>query len=323
MTTSSTDAMRQVTLGHSGMRVSEFCLGTMTFGTDWPYGATADEAESREIYRIYRDAGGNFVDTANMYTDGQSEEIVGRLVAGHRDEMVIATKFTLPAGADPNSAGGHRKSLRRSVETSLQRLGVDYLDLLWVHAWDQRTPVEETLQALHDLVSAGKVLAVGVSNTPAWVVAWSQAVAELRSWSRYCAVQIEYSLAQRTPEREFLPMARTLGLALAAWSPLGRGRLVGKPAQGAVAEVAGVVAAVASEVGASPAQIALAWLRSRQVIPVLGASRTGQMEDNLRALQIDLDEKRLARLDEATRVPLGYPHDFLAQQASFLACDPG
>lgn len=166
-------------LGRSGLRVSELCLGTMTFGTEWGFGA--EEAECREVYAAFREAGGNFVDTADIYTGGSSEEITGRLVAAERDSIVLSTKYTLPTDKDdPNSGGSHRKSLRRSVEASLRRLGTDYLDLLWVHAWDQCTPAEETLRALDDLVRAGKVLALGVSNTPAWVVSRSQAIAELR-----------------------------------------------------------------------------------------------------------------------------------------------
>jgi diketogulonate reductase-like aldo/keto reductase len=191
----------------------------MTFGTEWGFGA--EEETCREIYETFGEAGGSFVDTADVYTEGASETITGRLIAADRDAIVLGTKYTLPTDKnDPNSGGSHRKSLRRSVETSLRRLGTDYVDLLWVHAWDQCTPVEETLRALDDLVRAGKVLALGVSNTPAWVIARSDAIAELRGWSSFCALQLEYSLAARTPDRELLPMARTLGLAISAWSPL-------------------------------------------------------------------------------------------------------
>lgn len=315
--------MREVIFGRSGLRVSEYCLGSMTFGTDWPWGATADEPTCRQIYRAYREEGGNFVDTANLYTEGEAEQIVGRLVAPERDQIVLATKFTLPHGAkDANSGGGHRKSLRRSLETSLRQLGVDYVDLLWVHAWDQRTPVEETLRAVDDAVAQGKVLNVGVSNTPAWVVSRSQTLAEVRGWTPYCGLQVEYSLGERTPEREFLPLAKALDLAVTAWSPLGRGRLVGKPASGTFVRAAEVAGEVAAELGVSMAQVALAWVRSRGVIPVLGVSGLAQMEDNLASLDVELDDAQRARLDEATRVDLGYPHEFLTLKADVLGPVP-
>src|SRR5262245_14196536 len=222
-------ALGQRILGRSGIRVSDACLGAMTFGTGWGADRGADEATCRDIYAAFREAGGNFVDTANLYTGGDSEEIVGRLVAPERDDIVLATKFTLPVGADANAVGSHRKSLRKSVEDSLGRLDTDHVDLLFVHAWDQHTPFEETLRALDDLVASGKVLAIGVSNVPAWVISRFDLLAELRGWNRFCALQVEYSLMARTPDRDMLPMARALDLAVSAWSPLARGRLAGKP----------------------------------------------------------------------------------------------
>jgi aryl-alcohol dehydrogenase-like predicted oxidoreductase len=214
-------------LGRSGLRVSNACLGTMTFGMSWGFGA--DEATSRLVYDAFREAGGNFVDTANNYTNGEAEEILGRFLATERDEVVVSTKFTLPGAADVNSGGSHRKSLRRSIETSLRRLDTDYIDLLYVHAWDQGTPIEETLRALDDVIRAGKVLAIGISNTPAWVISRADVLAELRGWTQFCSLQIEYSLIGRTAERELVPMADALGLHVGAWSPLARGRLTGKP----------------------------------------------------------------------------------------------
>src|SRR5919108_3184537 len=220
-------ALRERLLGRSGIRVSDACLGTMTFGTAW--GGGADEPACREIYAAFREAGGNFVDTPNLYTDGESEEIVGRLFPPGRDAIVLSTKFTRPTGADANSGGSHRKSLRRSVEASLRRLGTDYIDLLYVHAWDQRTPLDETLRALDDLVGAGTVLAAGISNTPAWVISRADLLAEQRGWSRFCALQLEYSLVARSPDRELLPMAAAIDLPVLAWSPLARGALAGEP----------------------------------------------------------------------------------------------
>ncbi|MHA4851902.1 aldo/keto reductase [Rhodococcus sp. MSC1_016] len=313
-------------LGSSGLRVSELCLGAMTFGTEWGFGA--DEKTSRQIYSAFRDAGGNVVDTANNYTEGASESIVGRLVAGERDSVVLSTKFTLPTHKDdPNSGGSHRKSLRRSVETSLRRLDTDYVDLLWVHAWDQCTPVEETLRALDDLVRSGKVLAIGVSNTPAWVVSRSAAIAELRGWSAFCGMQVEYSLAARTPDRELLPMARAHGLAVYAWSPLARGILAGKLPGGmerlSPSHQRGVNAAVeiAEELGTTSARVALAWVLRQGLMPSIGARTVTQIHDNLGALSVHLDDSHMERLDAATRVRLGYPHDFLHERRAMFSSD--
>ncbi|MBA4863492.1 aldo/keto reductase [Streptomyces sp. PSKA54] len=317
--------MRLRVLGRSGLRVSELCLGTMTFGTEWGFGA--EEETCREIYDAFREAGGNFVDTADVYTEGASETITGRLIAAERDAIVLGTKYTLPTDKnDPNSGGSHRKSLRRSVETSLRRLGTDYVDLLWVHAWDQCTPVEETLRALDDLVRAGKVLAVGVSNTPAWVIARSDAIAELRGWNSFCALQLEYSLAARTPDRELLPMARTLGLAISAWSPLARGLLAREPAAGdaerlspSLARALNIAKEIAAEIGTTPAQVALAWVLQHGLMPVIGARTVTQIRANLTAVSVRLDASQLERLDAATRVRDGYPHDFLQRHSAALA----
>jgi aryl-alcohol dehydrogenase-like predicted oxidoreductase len=290
----------------------------MMFGnTNQSWRAGADEAASRKVYDAYRAAGGNFVDTANVY--GDSEIILGRFIKEERDAIVLASKFTLETDArDPNSGGSHRKSLRGTVEASLQRLGTDHLDVLWVHAWDQRTPVEETLRALDDVVRAGKVLAVGVSNTPAWVVSRAVAIAELRGWSAYCGLQVEYSLARRTAEREMLPMARALGLAVTAWAPLARGVLAGKNASPRDEAAARAVKEVAAATGSSPARVALAWLRHRDAVPVVGATKVEQMQDCLGAVDVTLEHAHLEQLDSATKVELGYPHEFLQFKAERL-----
>ena len=301
-------------LGRTGLRVSQLCLGTMTFGTEWGWGT--DEAESRRIYDAYRQAGGNFVDTANNYNDGSSERMLGRFIAGERDHIVLASKFTFTGDAtNPNSSGSTRKSLRINVEESLRRLGTDHLDLLWVHAWDRCTPTEETLRALDDLVRAGTVLAIGVSNTPAWAIARGNAIAELRGWTQFCALQVQYSLAERSIERELLPMARATGLATLAWSPLGRGLLLGKldddkltPRQRVIVET---VAEISRETSATRAQVALAWVMAQDVMPVLGARSVDQITDNLGVLDVTLDESQLARLDAVARIELGYPLDWL------------
>ena len=327
-------------LGRSGLRVSDLCLGTMTFGEDWGWGAPKDEA--RKIYDAYREAGGNFIDTANIYTGGSSERFVGEFSAGHRDEVVIASKYTLAfPGQGANVGGNQRKNMVRAVEASLQRLGTDYLDLYWLHAWDGMTPAEEVMRAFDDLVRAGKVLYVGISDSPAWVVAQSNTLAELRGWTRYVGLQIEYSLLERTVERELIPVAKSQGMTVLAWGPLRGGALTGKylagstgaagagtrfnsammkggaPADEASGRTIREVVALARELGVSPAQLSLAWLRHRPVpvIPIIGARRLTQLEDNLQSLDLTLSAEQLARLEAVSAVPLGFPHDFLATAA--------
>lgn len=328
-------------LGRSGLRVSPLALGTMTFGSDWGWGA--DAAESRRIFDTYVDRGGNFVDTANFYTNGTSESLVGEFAEGKRERLAIATKYTLSMRpGDPNSGGNHRKSMLRSVEASLGRLKTDYIDLLYVHAWDGTTSVEEVLRGLDDLVRSGKVLYVGISDAPAWQVSRMQAIADLRGWSPFVALQIEYSLLERTVERELVPMAREMGLGVLPWSPLGSGVLTGKytkddlvigggsasaagtrknvaAANGALTErglaIADVVKGVASELGRSPSQVALAWtlLDPTVTAPIIGARTLKQFEDNLGALDVVLEGALRERLDRASAVPLGFPYDFLAK----------
>ncbi|WP_285629600.1 aldo/keto reductase [Actinoallomurus iriomotensis] len=326
-------------LGRSGLRVSPLSLGTMTFGSDWGWGAAKDE--SRRIFDAYVDRGGNFIDTANQYTNGTAERLVGEFAEDRRDSLVIATKYTLTSRpGDPNSGGNHRKSMVRSVEDSLRRLRTGYIDLLYLHSWDFTTPVEEILRAMDDLVRAGKVLYVGISDAPAWQVSRMQAIADLRGWSPLIALQIEYSLIERTVERDLIPMAGEMGLGVIPWSPLGSGVLTGKytrddldhgggsasaegtrknvaAANGALTErglaIADVVAKVAGDLGVTPSQVALAWtLRDRRVTaPIVGARTLGQLEDNLGALDLTLPEAALAELDAASAVELGFPHDFL------------
>lgn len=318
--------------GKTGLRVSELCLGTMTFGEDWGWGAPRHACA--RIVDLFAEAGGNFIDTANNYTAGSSESLVGELLEGRRDRFVLATKYTCQTEPDPNSAGNHRKSLVRSLERSLRRLRTDHVDLLWVHARDTLTPVEEVMRALDDQVRAGKVLYVGVSDWPAWEIAQATTLAELRGWSPFVGLQIEYSLLERTVERELVPMAHGLDLGVTAWSPLARGRLTGKYLAGADhPDVAGArltvtgqdgseergdaivreVVAVAEQIGASPAQVALAWLRGRPgaVVPIVGARNEEQFRDNLASADLTLDDTSRERLDRASAIELGFPHDFL------------
>jgi aryl-alcohol dehydrogenase-like predicted oxidoreductase len=316
--------MRYRLLGRSGLRVAEVALGTMTFGEDWGWGAPEDEC--RRIFERYAEAGGNFVDTANNYTDGSSEEIVGRLVAPERERFVVATKYTLTMRADdPNAGGNHRKNLVQSLEASLRRLGTDYVDLLWLHMRDGITPVDEIVRALDDQVRLGKVLYVGISDSPAWLVAQANTLADLRGWSPFVAVQLPYNLADRDAERDVFPMAAALGLAVTPWGILGAGVLTGKPAEERrwpedgvsqrTENVVSVLRDVAAEHGCTPAQAAIAWLLARPaapaVIPIVGARTKAQATEDLAALRVRLDEETLARLDDAGRPKLGFPRDFL------------
>ncbi|MCB9640953.1 MAG: aldo/keto reductase [Myxococcales bacterium] len=325
--------LRYRLLGKTGLRVSEICLGTMSFGQQWGFGA--DEATSHQVLDAYAAKGGNFLDTANKYHGGETEEIVGRWLTGKRDRMVVATKYTLAMDhEDPNSAGNHRKNMVLSVEQSLKRLQTDYIDLLWVHAWDDYTPYEETMRALDDLVRSGKVLYIGVSDTPAWVVSASNVLADLRGWTSFVGLQIEYSLLERTPERDLLPMAEHFGLSVVAWAPLGGGVLTGKytrnekPAdslraagnesRGRTSErnmmIAKAVDAVADELGVSSAQVANAWVQAQgyRYIPIVGARKVEQIEDSLGSALVKLSPEQLQKLDEVSKISLGFPHDFLA-----------
>jgi aryl-alcohol dehydrogenase-like predicted oxidoreductase len=323
--------MRYKLLGKSGLRVSELCLGTMTFGEDWGWGSTKDE--SRKIYDAFLEAGGNFIDTANVYTNGTSEQLLGEFMAGHRDRVVLATKYSNAVpGNDPNAAGNHRKSMMQSVEASLKRLQCDYIDLYWLHIWDQISPIEEVMRAFDDLVRQGKILYAGVSDMPAWVIAKANTLAELRGWTPFVGLQIEYNLIERTPERELLPMAADLGLGVTAWSPLAGGMLTGKQLQPGGAKdsrqdnpslqefmksdarkeaVVREVMAVAREAGHTPAQVALAWLRQRPepVIPIIGARKLTQLKDNLACVAVNLAPAHVERLNAASRIEMGFPHD--------------
>lgn len=326
--------MRYKLLGRTGLRVSELCLGAMVFGDKrGPWGATPEDA--REIFTAFAEAGGNFIDTANYYAQGNSERIVGELIAPERDRWVLSTKYTINLRpGDPNGGGNHRKAMKQALDGSLTRLGTDYVDVYWVHVKDAFTPVEEIVRALDDLVSAGKVLYVGVSDTPAWQVAQAATLADLRGWTRFAGLQVPYSLVERAVERDLLPMARSLELTVTAWSPLGDGLLTGRygtarplPDGTRIAGIgashrlternlliADAVNEIAATRGASAAQVALAWVRAQQhraqIIPIVGTRTPAQFLDNLGVLDVDLSAAELERLDEVSRIELGFPHDF-------------
>jgi aryl-alcohol dehydrogenase-like predicted oxidoreductase len=322
--------MRYKLLGASGLRVSELCLGTMTFGEEWGFGE--NEAECRKIYDAFVEAGGNFIDTANKYTEGTSEKMLGDFIASDRERIVLATKYTLAMNpADPNACGNHRKNMVQAVEASLKRLQTEYIDLLWVHAPDGMTPSEEIMRGLDDLVRQGKVFYLGISDAPAWWVARANTMAELRGWTPFSALQIKYSLIERTPERDLLPMARNLGLAVTPWGVLGGGLLSGKylDPKGEVDskrpnvgqeitdfQLAAMraVAEVARETGRSASQVALAWCRQQPhavIIPIIGARKASQIKDNLGCVEFELSAEQVQKLTDASPVDLGFPHEFL------------
>lgn len=326
--------MRYRTFGRSGLRVSELFLGAMTFGGKWGWGAPVEEC--RKMLDAYAEAGGNVIDTANAYTEGESETIVGQLLGAERDRFVLMTKYTITIdGTDPNASGNHRKSLVRSLDQSLRRMGTDYIDLLWVHVWDPLTPVEEMIRALDDAVRAGKVLYVGISDTPAWVVARANTLADWHAWAPFIGLQVPYSLLQRHIERELLPMAESAGLSVAAWSPLAGGVLSGKftrsgmsgPARVSQADIderdlriAREVDRVADELGAASSQVALAWTRARHqwVHPLVGARNVGQLADNLAASSLVLPEEAVRRLNEVSAIERGFPLDMIESSRDFV-----
>jgi aryl-alcohol dehydrogenase-like predicted oxidoreductase len=307
----------------------------MTFGTEWGWGA--DREESRRIFDSYLEAGGNFVDTADFYTNGTSESWLGEFTRGRRDSLVLATKYTMcTTPGDPNAGGSHRKNLVQSLEASLKRLATDRVDLLWVHAWDSTVPIEEVMRALDDAVRAGKVLYVGVSNPPAWVASRANTMAELRGWSPFVGMQVQYSLLERSIEREILPLCRETGLGVTPWSPLGGGILTGKYARvdaGSKDEldqslrkesnqkrvnprslaIVAALAAAATELGRSAAQVAVRWLTQKPGVAsvILGARTKRQLDDNLQAATFELPGELMARLDDVSKIELGYPYDYL------------
>ena len=370
--------MKYYLLGKSGLRVSEICLGTMTFGKEWGWGASKEE--SRKIFDAYVDSGGNFIDSANIYTDGTSEKYVGDFVSYDRDRFVIATKYTSNTRAgDPNAGGNHRKNMVQSLEASLRRLNTDYIDLYWVHAWDQTTPIEEMMRALDDMVKSGKILYIGISDAPAWIVSQANTLANLKGWTEFASIQIEYSLIERTSERELLPMANALDIGITAWSPLGSGVLTGKYNKSSNKEhknntvnkdykqkenttndvntstssssskfdqqtssrlnvanfselsntllkernlrIAEEVVNIAQEIKRTPSQVALNWIRQskkivrNKIIPIIGAKDLLQINDNLACMEFVLSDDHIQRLNEVSKIELGFPHDFLSSDS--------
>lgn len=327
--------MRYKLLGHSGVRVSELCLGAMTFGTGWDLGASKEE--SRKVFDRFAEAGGNFIDTAVNYSNGESETILGDFLKGDRDHFVVASKYS---GNDVesmelNKAGDSRKNMMYSVEQSLKRLQTDYIDLYYLHVWDYATPLEEVLRAADDLVRQGKILYFAMSDTPAWIISEACARAGLRGWTRPIAVQVPYSLAWRDVERATLPMAQQRDLAVCTWGALDGGALTGKygrprdePRRLQMEKlderrqrIVDVLQEVADEVGGTPSQVALNWVRQggyAQVIPIVGARTLAQLEDNLGCLDFHLSREQIDCLNAVTDFKRGYPEDFLIDERPYL-----
>ncbi len=322
--------MKYKLLGRSGLKVSELCLGTMGFGTENGWGA--DKEASFAIMEKYAEAGGNFLDTANIYKFGTSEKIIGEFInARDRDYFVIATKYSLHDNkTNPNASGNNRKNMMRSVEASLQRLQTDFIDVLYLHIWDDLTPVDEVLRGLDDLIRQGKVNYAAISDTPAWIVAKGNTMAELMGWSQFVALQVEYSLLQRTPERELLPMAKHFGMTVTPWAPLAGGALTGKYLRGDFGrikegsnrlnensqQVTKEVIAIAEKLGVEPSHVALKWTMQQplSVIPIVGATKLSQLEQNLKTVDIIIPEEDMQHLDEVSAIDLGFPMKFFKEE---------
>lgn len=323
-------SMKYQIFGNTGLRISELSLGTMTFGNDWGWGA--DKATSSKIFDLYTAKGGNFIDTANLYSNGKSEKYIGDFIKSDRSHFVVGTKFTLKdtfnnPPKDPNKSGMHKKNMIRSVEDSLKRLNTDYIDILWVHAWDEFTNGDLLMKNLEQLILSGKVLHIAISDSPAWRVARANTISELRGWNSFAGLQIEYSLIQRSAERDLLPMADEMGLTITPWSPLGGGILTGKFLKKGVKgranqgnrlnekrqEIAKEVVAIAKEIGAEPSQVAIKWLmnKNKRIVPLIGARTVKQMKSNLGVLELSLENNHMQRLDDISKIELGFPHDFL------------
>ncbi|MFT3698589.1 MAG: aldo/keto reductase [Kofleriaceae bacterium] len=329
-----------VTLGHSGLRVSSLCLGAMTFGEEWGFGSPPEQAIA--VMDRFIAKGGNFIDTANGYTMGHSEKIIGDHLGrdrAKRDRLVIATKFvTNMYRGDPNGGGSNRKAIIAQCEQSLRRLQTDYIDLYWMHAWDANTPIEETMRALDDLVRDGKVRFIGFSDSPAWKCAQAQMIATFRGWTPLIALQIEYSLLERTVEGELVPMARELGLGITPWGPLARGVLTGKytrdnhgthnPLRGErvtaslddrAYTIVDELVKIGKEIESTPARVALAWLRAKPGVtsPIIGARTIEQLDDNTAGADITLTADQVSRLDKLSTPKLPFPTNMLSAVPAF------
>jgi aryl-alcohol dehydrogenase-like predicted oxidoreductase len=335
--------MKYKIFGKTGLRVSEIALGGMTIGEDWGWGA--DKETSKKVFDYFVNKGGNFIDTAINYTNGTSEKYVGDFISSDRDYFVLATKYSLSTKeGDPNRSGNHRKNMMYSVDASLKRMNTDYIDLYWVHAWDKMTPEEEILRGLDDLVRTGKILYIGISDTPAWIVSRCNTIAELKGWTAFAGIQVQYNLILRDIERELLPMTNKLDLAITAWGTLAAGFLTGKYNKSANEKntagarltlnptsslrgidrlrtenniaIAEEVEKISIEIGKTPTQVAVNWARQKSynIIPIIGARNVAQLEDSLGCIEFKLSDAQMERLDKISEIKLGFPHDMISAQ---------
>jgi len=334
-------------LGRSGLRVSPLCLGCMTFGEDWSFGSNHET--SRKVYDVYREKGGNFFDTANAYTNGTSEKFLGEYIEGHRSQVVVATKFTangdgfkaikgqLTTKPNPNAGGNHKKSMVENLDLSLQRLGVRALDIFYLHFWENSTPSDEIIRGLDDVVRSGKAYHVAVSDAPAWFIARSNTIAELRGWSSFVALQTRYNLIERSYEGDLKSLTDAFSIATVTWGAIAEGFLTGKHTKESLAAGTGraetvtqhsnneknwrildEVKKVAEEIGATPAQVSINWLLEHGVTsPIIGARTPEQLIDNLGSLDFKLTPEQLQRLDEVSKPTLAFPFAFINRGTSF------
>jgi aryl-alcohol dehydrogenase-like predicted oxidoreductase len=322
--------MKYQLLGRTGLKVSELCLGTMGFGTEAGWGA--DKPASFSIMETFANSGGNFLDTANMYKLGTSEKIIGEFINPRdRDFFVIATKYSLKDNStNPNASGNNLKNMMRSVEQSLQRLQTGFIDVLYLHIWDDLTPIDEVLRGIDDLIRQGKVNYAAISDTPAWIVSKGNTMAELKGWSQFAALQVEYSLLQRSPERDLIPMANHFGMTVTPWAPLAGGALTGKYLKGGQGRIkpesnrrddnstniTREVMAVADRLGTEPGNVALQWTRQQgfNCIPIVGATKLEQLQENLNMIDLILPQDDVNRLNEVSAIDLGFPNKFFREE---------
>jgi aryl-alcohol dehydrogenase-like predicted oxidoreductase len=301
----------------------------MGFGKEWNWGA--DKETSFAVMESFTNAGGNFIDTANRYTDGTSEKYIGEFMQANRDHFVVATKYSLHDNlTNVNASGNNRKNMMRSVELSLKRLNTDFIDLLYLHIWDNLTPIDEVMRGLDDLVRQGKVNYIGISDTPAWIISKGQTLAELMGWSKFIALQVEYSLLQRTPERDLIPMAKHFGMTVTPWAPLAGGALTGKYLRGdkgrlpdnskrlneRAVSITQTVIDIANQLGVAAAHVALKWTMMQEFasIPIVGATKVTQMEENMKCLDVNLTKEHIEKLNDVSKIELGFPGDFLNEE---------
>jgi aryl-alcohol dehydrogenase-like predicted oxidoreductase len=314
--------------GNTGLRVSELCLGTMGFGTEWGWGA--DKETSKQIFDTFAKAGGNFIDTANIYTNGTSEKFIGEFMSSDRDHFIVSTKFSLKDKNDPNFSGNHRKNMMRSVKESLKRLNTDHIDILWLHAWDALTPTEEIMRGLDDLISRGIVHYIGISDTPAWVVSQANTMAQLRGWSQFAGLQVEYNLLQRTVEPELFQMAKAYGMTITPWAPLAGGALTGKYLKGETGRITEKstrrdeksvlmtqkLMEIADKMGVKASQLAVNWTRQHKgqsIVPIIGATKVHQMEEILGSIKFEIPIEFMYQLNELSKIELPFPQKFFTE----------